>query len=208
MYRSSKSPIIFQFFSWYIAYIIKKDFSSYAYNRLQIKEDEAILLLSNHFSWWDGFLMFQLNKVVFKKEFHVLVTDEDYRKQWFLKYLGAFAAEQQKGKDVLETLAYAGALLDHPQNLVLLFPQGKLFSSYTNSISFERGVMQLINASKKKFQIIFSATLIDYFDKRKPKAQSYLCHWEAEEYMSLQLLKREYNKHYNNAIHQQSKGSA
>jgi 1-acyl-sn-glycerol-3-phosphate acyltransferase len=116
MYRSRKSPIIFQFFSWYIAYIIKKDFSSYTYNRLQLKEDEAILLLSNHFSWWDGFLMFQLNKVVFKKEFHVLVSDEDYRKQWFLKYLGAFAADT-KGKDVVETLIYAGQLLDQPQNL-------------------------------------------------------------------------------------------
>jgi len=204
MYRSRKSPIIFQFFSWYIAYIIKKDFSSYTYNRLQLKEDEAILLLSNHFSWWDGFLMFQLNKVVFKKEFHVLVSDEDYRKQWFLKYLGAFAAGT-KGKDVVETLIYAGQLLDQPQNLVLLFPQGRLYTSYINSISFERGVMQLINASKKKFQIVFSATLIDYFDKRKPKAESHLLSWEAEEYMSLQLLKREYNKHYNNAVSKQSK---
>lgn len=207
MYRSRKSSFIFQAFSWYIAYIIKKDFSSYTYNRLQIKEEEAILLLSNHFSWWDGFLMFQLNKVVFKKQFHVLVTAEDYQRQWFLKYVGAFAAEH-KGKDVVETLLYAGQLLDRPENLVLLFPQGKLYTSYINSISFEKGVMQLINASRKKFQIVFSATLIDYFDKRKPKAESYLCHWEAEEYMSLQLLKREYNKHYNQSISKQSKDSA
>ncbi|MNY38315.1 hypothetical protein D3C86_1729350 [compost metagenome] len=65
--------------------------------------------------------------------------------------------------------------------------------------------MQLINASKRKFQIIFSATLTDYFDKRKPKAESHLLSWEPEEYMSLQLLKREYNKHYNQAISKQSK---
>lgn len=204
MHRSRKSPILFQFFSWYIAYIIKKDFSSYTYDRLQIKEDEAILLLSNHSSWWDGFLMFQLNKVVFKKEFHVLVTSADYHKHWFLKYLGAFAAEN-KGKEVVETLLYAGQLLDDPKNLVLLFPQGKLYTSYINSISFEKGVMQLINASKKKFQIVFSATLTDYFNNRKPAAHSYLSTWEAEEYMSLQLLKRSYNRHYSDSISKQSK---
>jgi len=109
---------------------------------------------------------------------------------------------------VVKTLAYAGQLLDDPQNLVLFFPQGKLYTSYVSNISFEKGVMQLINASKKKFQVVFSATLTDYFDKRKPMAKTYLCTWEAEEYISLQLLKREYNKHYNEAIHQQSKKSA
>ncbi|MBC8985912.1 1-acyl-sn-glycerol-3-phosphate acyltransferase [Pedobacter sp. N36a] len=207
MYPSRKSKLIFQFFSWYSAYIIKKDFSSYTYNRLQLKEGEAILLLANHFSWWDGFLMFQLNKVVFKKEFHVLVSEEDYQRRWYLKYLGAFASKV-KGKDVVKTLAYAGQLLDDPQNLVLFFPQGKLYTSYVSNISFEKGVMQLINASKKKFQVVFSATLTDYFDKRKPMAKSYLSTWEAEEYISLQLLKREYNKHYSEAIHQQSKKSA
>ncbi|WGQ12307.1 1-acyl-sn-glycerol-3-phosphate acyltransferase [Pedobacter gandavensis] len=207
MYPSRKSKLIFQFFSWYSAYIIKKDFSSYTYDRLEVKEDEAILLLANHFSWWDGFLMFQLNKVVFKKEFHVLVSEEDYQRRWYLKYLGAFASKV-KGKDVVKTLAYAGQLLDDPQNLVLLFPQGKLYTSYVSNISFEKGVMQLINASKKKFQVVFSATFTDYFDKRKPMAKSYLCTWVAEEYISLQLLKREYNKHYNGAIHRQSKKSA
>jgi len=207
MYRSRKSPIIFQFFSWYIAYIIKKDFASYTYNRLQLREDEAILLLSNHSGWWDGFLMFQLNKVVFKKQFHVLVTDKVYHKQWYLKFLGAFAAEN-RGKDVVDTLTYAGQLLDDPSNLLLVFPQGKLYTSYINTISFEKGVMQLINASRKKFQIVFSATLTDYFDKRRPAATSYLDQWEAEEYVSLQLLKREFNKHYSQAIGQQSKAAS
>ncbi|NRF41610.1 1-acyl-sn-glycerol-3-phosphate acyltransferase [Pedobacter foliorum] len=204
MYQSQKSPIVFKFFSWYVAYIIKKDFSSYNFNKLQIKDDEAVLLLANHFSWWDGFLMFYLNKKLFKKQFHVLVTKEDYEKLWFLKYLGAFAAETN-GKDVVQTLIYAGGLLDNPDNLVLIFPQGKLYTSYIGSISFEKGVMQVVNASKKKFQTIFSANLTDYFGERKPEARSYLASWEAEEYVSLQLLKSEYNKHYGAAVKSQGK---
>ncbi|RZK82160.1 MAG: glycerol acyltransferase [Pedobacter sp.] len=202
MHRPRKSFLVFKLFSWYLDRIIKKDFSGYSFNYPEVKKTEAILMLANHFSWWDGFLLFHLNKKVFKKDFHVLVTDEDYKKHWFLKYLGAFAAEK-KGKDVLETLAHAGELLDEPGNLVLIFPQGKLYGTYVSGISFEKGVMQVINASKKKFQIVFSATLINH-STRKPLLKTCLQSWEAEEYISLQLLKSEYNKHYTQCVRHQN----
>lgn len=203
MYHSRKNGFIFHCYSWYINYILKKDFSAFTYNQLIIKEDEAVLLLANRFSWWDGFMLFQLNKKVFKKEFHALVTTEDYQQLNYLKYFGCFAPES-KGKDVLETLIYAGSLLDDPKNLVLIFPQGKIKSSYVDSIAFEKGVMQLVNASKKKFQTVFSVVLTDYFNNRKPKAKAYLTTWQAEEYISLQLLKSEYNKHYDAAVLKQT----
>jgi len=197
MHQSRKNSTVFNIFSWYIRYIIKKGFSAQHFNKIDVNANEAILLLANHFSWWDGFLMFQLNKLLFKKEFHVLVAEEDYRAHWFLKYFGAFAAENS-GKDVVGTLLHAGQLLNDPNNLVLLFPQGKLYSAYVSSIAFEKGVMQVVNESKKKFQIIFAANVIDY-SARKPEVHTHLKTWEAEEYMSLQLLKREYNKHYDQA---------
>ncbi|MCZ4245410.1 1-acyl-sn-glycerol-3-phosphate acyltransferase [Pedobacter punctiformis] len=195
MYLPKKNTIIFNFFSWYIKYIIKKDFSAFNFDHLALKNENSILLLANHFSWWDGFFIFYINKKLFKKQFHVLVNADNYNKVGFLKYLGAFAPET-KGKDVLETLNYAGKLLDDPDNLVLVFPQGKLYSNHLKSIGFEKGVMQMINASQKRINVVFSATFIDYFAKRKPTAHTYLQHWENEEYISLQLLKSAYNKHY------------
>ncbi|WP_246862702.1 1-acyl-sn-glycerol-3-phosphate acyltransferase [Pedobacter sp. KBS0701] len=195
--------MIFSFFSWYIQFIIKKDFASFQYDQMEVKPEASILVLANHFSWWDGFFLFYINKKVFKKQFHVLVNAENYNKVGFLRYLGAFAAEN-KGKDVLETLNYAGKLLDNPQNLVLVFPQGKLYSNHLKGISFEKGVMQMINASQKKISIFFAATFIDYFSKRKPSAYTYLQHWENEEYVSLQLLKSAYNKHYDQSVVKQT----
>lgn len=203
MYHPHKNGLIFQFYSWYISYILKKDFSNFSYNDLSIKEDQAILLLANRFSWWDGFMLFQLNKRVFKKQFHALVTTDDYEKLNYLKYFGAFAPEK-KGKDVVETLMYAGSLLNDARNLVLIFPQGKIKSAHVDAIAFEKGVMQIVNASKKKFQTVFSVILIDYFNNKKPQAKAYLTTWQAEEYVSLQLLKSEYNKHYDNAILKQT----
>ncbi len=67
MHQFKKNPFVRCFFSWYIAHLLRKDFSDYRFNKLEIKADEALLLLANHFSWWDGFLMFQLNRVAFQK---------------------------------------------------------------------------------------------------------------------------------------------
>lgn len=204
MYPPRKSSVFSSLCSWYVGYSIKKRFSFYKHQQIELKDGEAVLLLANHFSWWDGFLMFQLNNLVFKRNFHVLVADEDYRNKWYLKYLGAFAANN-KGKDVLDTLTYAGKLLDEPENLVLLFPQGKLYSNHVRSVAFEKGMMQLLNATKKKFQIVFSVTLTDFFEHKKPGMHTYLKSWEGEEYISLQLLKSEYNKHYENSLKIQCK---
>ncbi|MDN3587032.1 1-acyl-sn-glycerol-3-phosphate acyltransferase [Pedobacter aquatilis] len=203
MYHPKKNNIIYRFFSWYIKFIIKKDFHAFRYDTLLLKEDSSVLVLANHFSWWDGFFIFYLNKLIFKKNFHVLVNAENYAKVRFLKYLGAFAASNS-GKDVLETLSYAGELLNDPKNLVLVFPQGKLHSNHAPDINFEKGVMQMINSSNKKINIIFAATFIDYFAERKPSVFTYLHNWDNEEYISLQLLKSAYNKHYNASLVKQT----
>lgn len=203
MYLPRKNAFIYYFYSWYISYIINKNFRDFTHTKISITNDEAVLLLANRFSWWDGYILFQLNKRVFKKKFHVLVTAEDYQKTKYLKYFGAFAPEA-KGKDLLETLTYAGQLLDDPQNLVLIFPQGKIRSMHVNQIAFEKGIMQVLNASQKKFQTVFAVTLVDYFNHRRPKAKTFLTTWQAEEYVSLQLLKSEYNKHYDSAVLKQT----
>ncbi|WP_231459192.1 MULTISPECIES: 1-acyl-sn-glycerol-3-phosphate acyltransferase [unclassified Pedobacter] len=203
MYLPKKNTIIYRFFTWYIKFIIKKDFTSFKHDSVSFQRDSSILIIANHFSWWDGFFIFYLNKIVFKKEFHVLVNAENYHKVSFLKYLGAFATSSG-GKDVLNTLSYAGELLSNPNNLVLVFPQGKLHSNHAQEINFEKGVMQMINSSNKKINIIFAATFIDYFSSRKPSVFMYLHNWDTEEYISLQLLKSAYNKHYNTSLVKQT----
>ncbi|RZK42205.1 MAG: glycerol acyltransferase [Pedobacter sp.] len=203
MYAPRKNDFIAKCYAWYFAYIFKRNFSNFNYNQITVNDGEALLVLANRFSWWDGFMLFQLNKKVFKKKFHVLVTSDDFERIRYIKYFGAFAPDK-KGKDVIETFNYAGALLDNPKNMVLIFPQGDIRSSHVNRVGFEKGMLQVINASKKNFQLVFSVILTDYFNNKKPSAEAYLTKWETEEYMSLQLLKSEYNKHYNDSISKQT----
>ncbi|MEO5910158.1 MAG: lysophospholipid acyltransferase family protein [Pelobium sp.] len=203
MIKPKSNSIIRNFFSWYISKIISSDFSSFDFNQEHFSKDKAILLLSNHFSWWDGFLIFHLNKIYFKKKFHVMVLEDTAKKVKFLKYLGAFSI-QKNTKSLMESLAYAGELLDHPENLVLIFPQGELFSAHVSSVNFEKGVSRIVASSKKQFQYLFAVILTDYFELRKPRVDIYLKNWEAQEYNTLQVMKNAYHKHYEEALKQQT----
>ncbi|MFC5285159.1 lysophospholipid acyltransferase family protein [Pedobacter alpinus] len=203
MIKPKSNKIIYTFFSWYIEKIIKKDFSGFDFNKVEFSKEKSILLLANHFSWWDGFLLFHLNKIYFKKNFHVMVLEDTAKKVSFLKYLGAFSI-QRNAKSLIESLDYAGKLLDKPDNLVLIFPQGELYSSHSKTVNFEKGVSKIINASTKGFDYLFAVILTDYFDQRKASIKIFLENWEAPEFTSLQVLKSAFNKHYENAKKLQS----
>ncbi len=203
MLEPRRNKIIFQFFSWYINRIIKSDFEELKFNKTEFYKDRSILLLANHCSWWDGFLMFQINRLYFRKKFHVMITEENYRKVWFLKYLGSFSVKRNS-RSAIETLEYAGNLLNDPGNLVLVFPQGKLYSGHVDEIQFQKGLINLINNSTRKFQYIFAASFADYFEHRKPVLTCYLQDWEGAEFTSLQLIKSAYNKHYENSRQKQA----
>lgn len=187
--------LIRAFFSWYISRIIHSDFKQLWFDEPSFDSNRPILLLANHFSWWDGFLMFQMNRKLFKKRFHVMVTEENYRNVWFLKYLGAFSVSRHS-KDMIRSLEYAGTLLNDNDNLVLIFPQGKLYSSHVKQVEFEKGLIKVINSSERKFQYVFAASFVDYFENRKPSVRCYLNCWEGAEFTSLQLIKSAYNKHF------------
>ncbi|OAQ40232.1 glycerol acyltransferase [Pedobacter psychrophilus] len=203
MIEPKSNKLIHGFFSWYISHIIGSDFEKFEFNKEKFDADKSILLLSNHFSWWDGFIIFHLNKIYFKKHFHVMVLEDTLKEVKFLPYMGCFSI-QKNAKSLIQSLDYAAKLLDNPKNLVLIFPQGELHSSHVSSVAFEKGVGKIISSSQKKFQYIFAAVLTDYFNFRKPSIKISLENWEAQEYSSLQVIKSAYNKHYEKSLKEQS----
>lgn len=133
-----------------------------------------------------------------------MVTEENYRKVFFLKYLGAFPVKKNS-RSTLEALEYAGNLLNDENNLVLIFPQGKLYSNHVDKVVFEKGLINLINSSNRNFQYLFAAMFVDYFNKRHPAIWCYLDTWTAAEFTSLQLIKSAYNKHFENSRQQHNR---
>jgi 1-acyl-sn-glycerol-3-phosphate acyltransferase len=203
MIYPQKNKLINWFFHGYILRLVDKSFQQVKYNPLSVKSDKSVLLLANHFSWWDGFLMYYLNHNLFKKRFHVMVIEETVQKVSFFKYMGAFSV-QKNSRDVVASLNYSAELLNDPQNLVLIFPQGKLFSNFTGEVVFEKGLVKVIQHAAGKFQTVLAATFIENLQYKKPTASVYLTVADISGSESIAELQQVYQKHYYNAKKQQT----
>lgn len=161
------------FFKWYTKTIIRQTFKEFRIEgQLAGYEGKPLLVLANHFSWWDGFFHFHLNELVFRKRYHVMMLEEELIQRLFLTKVGVFGV--RKGtKGALQSLQFAGQLLKDPQNMVLLFPQGKIESHHQHTFHFERGIERLL-ATAPDIQVVFVASFVDYFFDRKPIATHYL----------------------------------
>ncbi|MGI4751747.1 MAG: 1-acyl-sn-glycerol-3-phosphate acyltransferase [Janthinobacterium lividum] len=143
------------------------------YNQISIKPNHSILLLCNHFSWWDGFLTGYLVHFIFKKKIFTMIQEDQLQQQIWLRRLGSFSINRTS-RDMLNSMQYAANQLDNFENAVVIFPQGSLQSNHCSEIKLERGISYLIKNIKGDCQIVYASVLIDYFESFKPTAYFHL----------------------------------
>ncbi len=199
MIYPKNNPLIHRFFHHYIGHLIKSNFKAFNFNGLEVDEDKSVLLLANHFGWWDGFLLYWLNYKLLKKKFHIMILEDTAKRVFFLKYMGAFSVVKNS-RSMIESLNYASELLKDPQNLVLVFPQARLYSNFVDDIHFERGLLKIIKQAAGKFQYVFAATFIEYFQHKKPTINVYVQKHPGDTAAeSIDELKDLFQQHYESA---------
>lgn len=204
MLYPKKNPIAQWIFKVYVKWLVSKEFHQFLYNNIDVREDKSVLLIANHFSFWDGLILYCLNDRLIKKNFHVMILQDTAKRISALRYGGAFSVNRGS-RDVIQSLDYASQLLNNPDNLVLMFPQGKLFPNFVEHINFEKGVTKLIEKSKNNCQIIFAATFIQYFEHKKPTVTIYLKQPEDTNLNSdINSLQSNYQEHFNKSKQQQT----
>ncbi|RYY06247.1 MAG: glycerol acyltransferase, partial [Sphingobacteriaceae bacterium] len=179
----------------YISRRVENHFYKIQYNVIETDHEKSILLIANHYSWWDGFLLFHLNKLLFKKKFHIIILEETIIKHGFLKYVGCFSVSKGS-KSIIETLKYAGNLLNDPQNLLVIFPQGNLTSNFTDTVNFEKGLGKIKDFSEQNFRYVFATSFMEHFSEPKPTAFIYLKTQEAANFANLAAVQSAYQQHY------------
>ncbi len=204
MLYPKKNPIAKWIFKVYVKWLVNKQFHRFLFNTIEVENNKSVLLIANHFSFWDGLILYCLNERLFKKKFHVMILQETAKRIGALGYGGAFSVNKGS-RDVIESLDYAAQLLNNPGNLVLMFPQGKLYSNFVEHINFEKGVTKLIQKSGNNCQIIFAATFIQYFEHKKPTVTIYLKQ-QHDIYFSkgISTLQSDYQEHFNKSKQQQT----
>ncbi len=198
MIYPKKNAIIRAGFYAYARFIIARNFSNISFNSIVIENGKSVLLIANHAGFWDGFLMHHINRKLLKKKFHIMLLERTAKRIPILRYGGAFSVKKNS-KGIIQSLNFAAQLLNDPQNLVLIFPQGKLYSNFITEVDFEKGVMKVIEKAQGKFQLVYSAMFIEYFTNKKPQANIYLKQLNNTNFTNIQQLQASYQEHYNDA---------
>jgi len=156
-------------FAKYMRYRMHKAFNRIVITPFKPKPGHSVLLLCNHFSWWDGFFGNYLAYWTMDRYLYIMMQHDHLEKRMLFNLFGGFSIERGN-REMLKSLWYAADLLNDPENLVVVFPQGELISNHTTHISVEKGIERLIKHIKGPCQIVYCATLIDYFESLKPSA--------------------------------------
>lgn len=103
-----------------------------------------LLLVANHVSWWDGFLLREVHRRVRPgAPLHVVMSARELRRHPYLGLLGAVPLERTRvgPRRLLDALA---ARVDaHPEAVLGYFPQGRLWPSHRRPLEFSRGAAWL-----------------------------------------------------------------
>lgn len=173
MIRAKHSTFVVKFSNYYTKILVGFFFGKLKYMGHFEDKGLPILMIGNHFSFYDGFIQILLNLKVFKRRFNFMMLEKELRKNMLLTKIGACSIAKGK-RSSLESLKYAVELLQDKENLFLFFPQGKIKSIYTREFIFEKGLLSyLLENAKNDFQLVFNINLIHYGTNLKPDIHVY-----------------------------------
>ncbi|MBN1388577.1 MAG: 1-acyl-sn-glycerol-3-phosphate acyltransferase [Bacteroidales bacterium] len=200
MIRARHTRFHTAFFRFYSRYLMKNNFRSVSFIDDPGPTDRPLLIIGNHFSWYDGFFMNYYNNEVLKKKFHVMMLEEQLKGRVFLNKTGAFSINPGT-RDIMESLNYSAEILNDPFNMLLMYPTGEIQSSYISSFRFMKGLDKILSGSDA--EIRFYACMIDYFSERRPAAWIYF-HTADNLERNTPELEKAYNEFYNACIPRQN----
>lgn len=173
MIPARRVTLFSNWFAMYMRYRMRKAFKLLQVTPFTPKPGHSILLLCNHFSWWDGLWANYLAYWHLNRKLYIMMQEDHLQKRMLFNLFGGFSINRSS-REMIKSLQYAAGLLDNPENLVVVFPQGELISNHTTEIKVEKGVERLIKNIKGPCQIVYNCALIDYFESLKPSVYFHL----------------------------------
>lgn len=191
------------FFRIYSRYRLRRNFLNVQLCGHFNDTGKPILIIGNHFSWWDGFIQIYLNENALHRKFHVMMLEEQLRKNMILNKTGAFSVKKNS-RDIVESLQYSIELLRNRDNMVLIFPQGEIQTIHTRNFVFNRGLEYILRQSTVVVDVVFNVNLIDYFSQSKPSLNIYYKNYTLKYPADITRIERDYNDYVSECIEKQT----
>lgn len=111
----------------------------------ELTKDLPLLVVANHVSWWDGFVLRELHRALRRHApLRVVMTEHELRRNRILGWIAAVPLRPGSTASVLATFRALRHLRhERPDTVVLFFPQGRIWPSQRRPLGFERGVATL-----------------------------------------------------------------
>lgn len=191
----------------FLTWVFKKRFNKLIINKATIFKNHSYMLMSNHFSFWDGFwacyLMINgLNPCGNIKGLYIMILEKQLQKNMFLRFLGCFSIAPGK-VSISESLDYAAQVLNTPGNVLLMYPQGNLESLYVRKIIVKEGIVEIANRVTGNCQLVWSSNFLQYFESFKPSVYFNMLDCGVAKDFELDGFTKKINKHHNTIMQKQ-----
>jgi len=160
-------------FRFYLRNLLKKHFHAmYLMGKMpQTDPYSPVLFLPNHSTWWDGFLFFFLNDLIFRRPIYLMMLETQLARFPFFRRLGAYSIDPWHPQATLESLRYSLTLLHRntcPRPMLCMFPQGELRPWGQRPLDYRPGVEWLLRQYDEPIQVLPVAIRIEFTGEQRP----------------------------------------
>lgn len=111
-------------------------------NAGHISDDLPLLLVANHVSWWDGFLLREVQRELRPQSvLYTLALERELRQHPVLRFTGGIGVDPTSPSSILGAVRrFERKRREFPHAVFAYFPQGCIAPSYKRPLVFHRGV--------------------------------------------------------------------
>jgi hypothetical protein len=129
-----------------------------------------LLIVPNHSTWWDGFFLYILNRLLLGRRLHLMMLEEQLARFRFFRRIGAFGIRPGSIGEVAASLAYSASVLREPANALCLFPQGVMRHPSARPLGFRPGLERILREHGAPVGILPLAIRCEFYEDQRPEA--------------------------------------
>ena len=133
-----------------------------------VAPSQGLIICPNHMSWWDGFLMSVLNERTYKRRFFLMMQEDQLKRHYLFREVGVFSVAPSRAKSLIETARYTRSVIDNPENICVIFPQGELKPYSVTPSILRDGLEFFLSGLKTSSCVIPVAMKIQFERESKP----------------------------------------
>lgn len=150
MIEAKRSQLLEHIFHLYLHFQLKRSFHAVWYRHdhedgVLMSRTAPILVYANHSSWWDGLLLFWLNRTTLHRHAYAWMSYDGLTRYPFFRRLGAFAGQTQSAADMRQLWRYVHQLARQRQTMIAIFPEGEQRLQGDRPIGFQKGLAHLVD---------------------------------------------------------------